>query len=140
MIIFHFRVSVCFIIDWRFLSWGMSCYSNIHFVIYDIFRMLRSTGMVHHCTLCNIIHFQCTKWEETETLTQDFVVSKLCPLVESTQTSRLSYNSNICHLQKVQICYFNTNIRTGGPWASSLNWAIMCNNWSCYLAFLWPRG
>lgn len=70
--------------------------------------------MVHHCTLCNIIHFQCTKWEETETLTQDFEVSKLCPLVESTPTSRLSYNTNICHLQKLQICYLIQIYEQGG--------------------------
>lgn len=91
--------------------------------------------MFHYCTLCNIIHFQCTKREETGTLIQVFVVSKLCPLVESIQTSKLSYNTNKCHLHKL----FNENTSTGSPWASSLTWASMCN-WSCYLAFLWSRG
>lgn len=67
--------------------------------------LLKSSGMFHHCTLCNIIHFQCTKWEETGTLIRVFVVSKLCPLVESIQTSKLSYNTNKHHLHKLQISY-----------------------------------
>lgn len=71
--------------------------------------------MVHHCTLCNIIHFQCTKWEETETLTQDFVVSKLCPLVGSTQTSRLSYNTNMSFTKATNIlCYLIQKYEQGG--------------------------
>lgn len=136
MIIFHFRVSVCFIIDWRFLSWDMSGFSNIHFVIYDLFACWGALVwfIIVHSVISSIFSVPSGKklklWPRI--LKWASYVPWWSPLQQVDCPTIQTYSPNMSFTKATNML-FNTNIRTGGPWASSLNWAIMCNHWSCYL-------